>query len=115
MNDDRDPLLDSLFQQAERELVDEQFTAGVMADIHRRRRNILVGRLAVVALLIALELLLNAPIQNSVGTLTGVLSGGLIQLENEWLAYAVGPLNSIAGVVGVMLLGLHFLFRKVLR
>ena len=115
MNDERDPLLDSLFRQAEQELVDEQFTAGVMAGIDRRRRNILVGRLAVVALLVALELLLNAPIQNSVGALTGVLGGGLIQLENEWLAYAIGPLNSIAGVAGVVLLGLHFLFRRVLR
>ena len=115
MSDERDPMLDSLFQQAERELIDDQFTATVMAGIDKRRRTVLIGRFSVVALLVALELLLNAPIQNSVGTLTGVLSGGLIRLENEWLAYAVGPINSIAGVAGIVLLSLHFLFRKVLR
>ena len=115
MNDERDPLLESLFAKAGRELIDEQFTARVMAGIDRRRRNVLIGRFAVVGLLVALELLLNAPIQNSVGTLADTMGAGLIQLDNEWVAYAVGPLNSIAGVVGVTLLGLHFLFRRVLR
>ena len=115
MNDERDPLLESLFAQAGRELIDEQFTERVMAGIDRRRRNVLIGRFAVVGLLVALELLLNAPIQNSVGTLADAMGAGLIQLDNEWVAYAVGPLNSIAGMVGVTLLGLHFLFRRVLR
>ena len=115
MSDERDPLLESLFIKAERELVDEQFTASVMTGIDRRRRNVLIGRLSAVVLLVALELLLNAPLQNSVGTLTQVMSTSLVQLENEWLAYAVGPLNSIAGLVGMTLLGMHFMFRRVLR
>ena len=115
MNEERDPLLESLFEQAEQQLVDDQFTTRVMAGIDRRRRNVMIGRFSAVLLLIVLELLLNAPIQNSVGTLADAMSAGLFQLENEWVAYAVGPLNSIAGVVGMTLLGLHFLFRRVLR
>ena len=115
MKDERDPALESLFVQAERELIDEQFTARVMTGIDRRRRTVLIGRLSVIGLLIAFELLLNAPIQNSVGTLTGTLGSGFLQLENEWVAYALGPINSIAGLIGMTLLGLNFLFRKVLR
>ena len=115
MNEERDPLLESLFEQAERQLIDDRFTARVMAGIDKRRRNVLIGRFSVVALLVVLELLLNAPIQNSVGSLADAMGAGLFQLENEWVAYAVWPLKSIAGVVGMTLLGLHFLFRRVLR
>jgi hypothetical protein len=115
MNNERDPLLVSLFRQAERELIDEDFTTNVMAGIDRRRRGFLIGRLSVVVLLIVFELVMNTPIQNSVGTLTGIMSKTLIELENEWLTYALGPLNSIAGVLGVTLLAMQFLFRKVLR
>ena len=115
MNDERDPLLESLFVQAEQECIDEQFTAKVMAGIDKRRRAVLMGRLCVIVLLVAIELMLNAPLQNSVGALTQVFSTSLFQVENEWLAYAFGPLNSIAGLIGVLLLGMHYLFRKVLR
>ena len=115
MNDERDPMLESLFEQASHELVDRSFTAQVMSGIEKHRRNMLVGRLSVVVLLIAFELLLNAPLQNSVGVLTNTLSAALIDLDNEWLAYAVGPLNSLAGLIGILLIGMQFLFRKVLR
>ena len=115
MNDERDPLLETLFAEAERDLTDNEFTTEVMVGVRKRRFNVMAGRLAVVAFLVALELVLNAPLQNSVGTFTDAMSAGLFQLENEWLAYAVGPLNSLAGLIGMVLLGLNFLFRKVLR
>ena len=115
MNNERDPLLESLFLQAKQELVDEKFTANIMAGIDRRRRGFLIGRLSIIALLIVFELVMNTPLQDSVGALTGTMSRSLIPLENEWLTYALGPLNSIAGVLGVTLLGMQFLFRKVLR
>ena len=115
MNNERDPLLESLFLQAEQELIDEDFTTNVMAGIDRRRRGFLMGRLSIVVLLIVFELVMNTPLQDSVGMLTSTMSRSLIPLENEWLTYALGPLNSIAGVLGVTLLGIQFLFRKVLR
>ena len=115
MNNERDPLLESLFLQAEQELIDEDIRTKVMAGIDRRRRRILIGRLSIIGLLIVFELFMNTPLQDSVGTLTRTMSTTLIPLQNEWLTYALGPLNSIAGVVGVTLLGVHFLFRKVLR
>lgn len=115
MNNERDPVLESLFLEAKQELKDEAFTTNVMAAINRRRRGFLIGRLSVIVALIVFELVMNTPIQNSVGTLTGTMSASLIPIENEWLTYALGPVNSIAGVVGVTLLGMQFLFRKVLR
>ena len=115
MNDERDPLLESLFAQADREPADDDFNAQVMAHVERRRRNVLLGRFAIVALLVALEALLSAPLQNSVGVFTQVLSTTLVELQNEWLALVVAPLNSIAGLIGMLLLGLHYLYRKMVR
>ena len=115
MNNDRDPLLESLFAQTDCDLAEDDFNAQVMAHVERRRRNVLLGRLAIVALLIALEVLLSAPLQNTVGLFTQVLSTTLVELENEWLALVVAPLNSIAGLIGMLLLGMHHLYRKMVR
>ena len=115
MNNERDPLLESLFLQAEQELGEDDFTKNVMTGVDRRRRGFLIGRISIVVLLIVFELVMNTPLQDSVGTLTSTMSRTLVPLENEWLTYALGPLNSIAGVLGITLLGMQFLFRKVLR
>jgi len=115
MNDERDPLLESLFSQAEHELVEDKFTAQVMAGVKKRRRNVLIGRLSIVALLVAFELLSSAPLQNTAGFITQVLSMSLIEMESEWLTLVFAPLNSIAGLIGMMLLGMQFLYRRMVR
>jgi hypothetical protein len=115
MNDERDPLLESLFSQAENELVEDKFTVRVMAGVKKRRRNVLIGRLAIVAALVALELLLSAPLQNTAGAITQVLDVSLIEVESEWLSLVFAPLNSIAGLLGMLLLGMQFLYRRMMR
>ena len=115
MNDERDPWLDSLFAQADRSVTENGFTAQVMARVEKRRRNVFIGRIAVVVLIVALELLLSAPLQNVVGAFAQALSTQLIELDSEWLSAVISPLNSIAGLIGVILLGIHFIYRKILR
>lgn len=115
MSDERDPLLETLFAQANAEPVDNDFCDRVMASIERRRRNVLIGRISLVAVLVAFEFLLSAPLQNSVGSAMQVLSTSLLDVGNEWLAAIVAPLNSAAGVIGVLLLGLHRVYRKLVR
>ena len=115
MNDERDPLLESLFSRAGNELVEDKFTVQVMARVKKRRRNVLIGRLGIVALLVALELLLSSPLQNAAGGITQVLSMSLIEVENEWLTMVFAPLNSIAGLIGMLLLSTQFLYRRMVR
>ena len=91
MNDERDPLLESLFSQAEHELVEDKFTLQVMDRVKKRRRNVLIGRFAIVALIIVLELLLSAPLQNAAGVITQALSTSLIEVESEWLTLVFAP------------------------
>ena len=74
-----------------------------------------IGRIAIVALLIVFELSLSAPMQHSVGIMTEALSTSLFEVNNEWLAVAVAPLNSVAGIFGILLLGLHTLYRRRVR
>ena len=115
MNDERDPLLESLFARAERELVEDKFTAQVMAQVATRRRNVLIGRIAIVALLVSLELLPSTPLQNSAGIITQALSTSLVELEGGAVATVVSPINSVAGLIGMLLLGMQFLFRRMVR
>ncbi len=115
MNDDRDPLLESLFAEAVYEPADDNFNTEVMANIEKRRRNVFIGRVAIVALLFVFELLLSAPLQHSVGAMAEALSTSLVEVNDEWVSAAVAPINSVAGLVGMLLLGLHALHRRWVR
>lgn len=115
MTDERDPLLESLFAQTNIELSDSDFAERVMSMVEKRRRNVLLGRVGIVALLVLLELLLSAPLQNSVGAATEALSASLLDVGNEWFAVIVEPINSVAGLLGMLLLGLHAIYRRILR
>ena len=53
--------------------------------------------------------------QASVGALTQTLGETLIELDNQWVSSLLGPLNSIAGVIGATLLALQYLYRKFVR
>jgi hypothetical protein len=115
MSDERDPLLESLFAEAAIESADEEFNNAVMENVKRRRRNVLIGRVSIVALIVLFELLLSSPMQNSIGTMTAALSMSLVDLQAGWFASAVAPLNSIAGLIGMLLLGVHALYRKLIH
>lgn len=115
MNEVRDPALERLFSQAETDLVDEAMTNRVMDRLSRRRRNVILGRAGIVVAIIAFELLLSAPLNDRLGAFMRVLSASLIEIEGEWLAAIAAPLNSAAGLIGLLLLGLHLLFRRLMR
>ena len=115
MNEERDPRLEALFGEAEQELSDDRFTMQVMMSVERRRRRVLAGRLGIAAMLVAFELMLSAPLQSSVGILTDALAAPLIDVGSDWLALIAAPLNSVAGLVGMLFLGVHAFYRKTVR
>ena len=115
MSDERDPFLESLFAEARSEPKQDDFGKRVMASVARRRRNVLAGRIGFVLVLAAFELLFSAPLQNSIGAVTQALSTSLLEISNEWLALLVAPLNSVAGILGILLVGLHLVYRRMVR
>ena len=109
----RDPALEALFDSAEKELRDDAFTLAVEQRIDRRGKRVLVGRLAAVMLLVALEVLLESPMQQSLGVAAEILSTALIPLDDEWLSFVLSPINSIAGLIGLVLIGTQILYRRM--
>ncbi len=113
MNDERDPLLEALFEEARQDLSGDRFTDSVLARVEARRRRVLTGRFAIVVLLVAFELLLDAPLQHSLGALAEALNTPLFDTGTQWFGILLAPLNSLAGLVGLVLLAIHFLYRKL--
>ena len=115
MTSERDPELQSLFDAAKQDLSDAEFTSTVTARMDRRRRQVLVGRVAVVAAIVLLEIVLESPLRSSMGLAVEVLGRDLVPVGDGWLGFVLAPLNSLAGLVGMTLLGINLLFRKIVH
>lgn len=113
MSEERDPTLLSLFDAAREDLADDDFASTVVESVKSRRRRLLVERAVVVALLVMLELMLESPIRNSLGNAAELLFTTLYPLDNEWLEFIFAPVNSVAGILGLLLLFLHYLYRRL--
>jgi hypothetical protein len=113
MSDERDPVLEALFSDAGRNLADDGFSDAVLTRIEARRRRIIAGRLTIAALIVAFELWLDAPLQHSLGALADALNTPLFEIGHQWFGVLLAPLNSLAGIVGLLLLGIHFLYRRL--
>ncbi len=112
MNEERDPLLESLFAEPVEEPASDQFVSTVMAQVEHRQRTLLLGRIAIIAAILLLEFALASPLQSSVSLISDLLSVTLIDTSNAWLGFFLTPVNSVAGIVGLMLLGIHLLYRR---
>jgi hypothetical protein len=115
MSNDRDPILDAMFEKSRPTYEDDGYVERVMAKVDGRRRNVMFGRLLIVALIFLLEFLPSSPLQNSVGRITEALGNDLVELNAGWLEFIFAPVNSIAGIIGLFLLGLHVLYRRNVR
>jgi hypothetical protein len=115
MNLDHDPRLQTLFTQAREELVDDDFVARVMAEVDklRRRTSIAWGFMGVALLTVAA--LLMSPLTAAVALMTRLLPVSLTDIDNQWVAQALAPVNSVAGIIAIAVLLLFVLLRKLFR
>lgn len=115
MSDERDPTLESLFAAAEEPLQDVAFTESVAGEITGRRRRLIFGRFGVLGMILVLEVLLQSPLQQSLGVAADWLGRPIMTVEGEWLSFALSPVNTAAGIIGVVLLAVHLFLRSVLK
>ncbi|MEL6446528.1 MAG: hypothetical protein AAFQ62_01130 [Pseudomonadota bacterium] len=115
MNDERDPTLESLFAAAEEPLQDAAFTESVTGEITGRRRRLIFGRFGVLGMILVLEVLLQSPLQQSLGVAADWLGRPIMTVEGEWLSFALSPVNTAAGILGAVLLAVHLFLRSVLK
>lgn len=115
MRDELDSDLQSLFEQQQPIPGSNDFTARVMARVDRRQMGFRALQLGILILLVGLELVFESPISQSMGALNSAMKSSVLELEDEWISFVLEPVNSVAGVLGMVLLGVHFLMRRVLR
>jgi hypothetical protein len=84
-----------------------------MSQIARRKRRAVIAWICVGLTLITSAWLIATPIQDAVYLLTQGLTLALIDLDNRWLAQLLLPVNNVAGVLALGLMGLRIAYRKI--
>lgn len=115
MTDRLDPKLEALFEAAEQDLTDEAFIRRIGEQLDGRRRRLLAGRITVLLAIVALEFALQSPLQQSLGIVADLLGTPVFTLRGDWLEFALGPINTVAGIVGAVLVSLHLLIRRIVH
>lgn len=113
MTADRDPALQELFDVAKQDLAGEAFVTQVMSQIDSLRTRVMVGWICVGLVLAPIAWLLSGPLLVATDLAMQILPESLIELDNRWLAKLLSPVNSVAGIVGLGILGLRLAYRKI--
>ncbi|MDP6566239.1 MAG: hypothetical protein QF578_15535 [Alphaproteobacteria bacterium] len=113
MTDDRDPALQALFAEVQQDLPADAFTAQVMSRIDRLNRRRAIAWICAGLVLAPGVWWITGPLQDAVLLLAQGLAVPLIDLENRLLADVVAPLNNVASVFALALLGLRAAYRRV--
>jgi hypothetical protein len=113
MTDERVPGLQAMFDAARKETADEAFVARVMAEVEKGQRRTVIGWIIAGLLLAPVAWWLSTPLIGMVELASQLLPDSLITVEEEWLAQLLAPVNSIAGVVGLAVLGAWLAYRKI--
>ncbi len=113
MTTERDSAVQTLFDVAKHDLAEEPFVTRVMSQVDNLRRRTVIGWIAVGLVLVACAWLLAAPVQDAVQLLAQALSLSLFEVGDRWIANLMAPINSVAGLVGLGLLGLMAAVRKI--
>jgi hypothetical protein len=97
--DDRDPLLQTLFDEAELDFDDEVFSSVVLARTRARRVRIAAGGICAGLVLLAGAMLFAAPLHEFANLLAMGLGTTLIDLGDSWVAWIFSPVNTIGSLL----------------
>lgn len=99
MKDNRDAVLQGLFEEANMELSGDTFTPRVMAKTYSLRNRLLAVSAALVLILAIFTWLFELPLFGLVRQASQVFTFALFDLGEGWLAWILAPLNSIGGLL----------------
>lgn len=113
-NEQRDPLLQSLFDDAEQELDGTQLTAQVMARTRSYRLLLLTGGASgALALLAGAWLLFGVPLFDFAVLLSEVLATPLFNFGEGWLALLLLPVNTVASLLVLLFKALRMFQKRI--
>ena len=112
---ERDPLLQQLFELANRDLGGEAFIARIMSEIDALRRRAIIAWVAAGLVLVVAAWLLTPTMVAAVGLLSQALPQSLVEVDapSALVGQVFSPLNSVAAVVAITLLVIVYVYRKI--
>lgn len=113
MTDERDPGIQALFDAAPGATVSGEFVTRVMTGVDTQRRRTVMAWIVAAMLAIPVLYWLSGPVIGAVNLANRLMPEPLVTVEASWLAQLFAPLNSVAAVTGIVLLGLWWLYRKI--
>lgn len=113
MTEERDPLLQSLFAEPVSTIGAEEFTERVMTKTYALRQKLFLAGLMAGALLILYAWVFGVPLQDSILLITQFLSKNIIDFGDNWLAFLVSPLNSLAALLALAVKGILIAQKKL--
>ena len=113
MADDRDPLIETLFAEAGRDLDGAAFTARMLARTRGRKYRMLAGWLSAGLVLAASIWLLAIPLQEIAQLIAQGLTVSLFDLGEGWLAWFLLPVNNIASLLVLSVKAMRIVRKKI--
>ena len=113
MTSDKDPTLQTLFDNARAELIENGFTGHVMSEVERSRRRTMAIWVGASLLGVLFLWWLMGPVLGVVEIVTGLLPTSLFDLGESWIAKIVAPINSVSAAVAAVGFGLYAGYRKI--
>ena len=111
MSDTRDGNLERIIVHADRDLMDEKFVAAVMAEADRLRRRRIVMMSAAGAAVVIVMVLVASRLTARMAMFTSFIAQPITTVHSDVLAIILAPVNSLAGALGLMGLGLWVVSR----
>lgn len=112
---DRDPLLQKLFDIANRDLPGDVFVTSVMSSIDALRRRVIIAWAAAGLILALAAWLLTPTMVRAVNLLSRALPQSLVEFgePSALIGQVLAPLNSVAAVIAVAVLVIVYACRKI--
>ena len=114
MTNDRDPLLQSMFDDARTELSDTSFTDRVLTRSRQRQYRLGAGLTSAALIALTVFLLFAPPLSDLARSLGELITLSLVDLGEGWAAWVLAPLNNLASLL-IMSAKLFFIIRKKAR
>jgi hypothetical protein len=115
MTSNQDQLLQSMFAEARQDLDGEALTARIMAKTRRLLYLLATGGISLaLVLLVGAWLLFGIPLLEFAVLISQVLTMGLFDLGEGWLALVFMPVNNIASLVVITAKAIHLGWKKVI-
>ena len=113
MTDDRDPVLQRMFDIAGQQTYYDAFVDDVMAQINRKRRQAIIAWSVLAIALLPVAGLVGAFAQDVFQMLSHVLPSQLVESEAEWFDRVFAPVNTVGALVAFAFLGLRAAYRWI--